>query len=457
MFRVRLLAAVVLVTAIFAPGVRAEVSGVVEGTTGQPLGGASVWVISSAPYYAQGQVLGVVVSDSQGRFLVHQQITPSHDFRLLAYLPGYGLGFLRLAPYVPRVRMTLLPAGSGRVLVMTPDGDPLPQASAELTNLRRAPGGWGESGAQWCGLPEALAAKFPLHADAQGWIALPLGPLGTEITLRLHAPGWAEAQYSGEPRGDVSVIPERPGSLAGRLVCPRAAAVSGRRVHLGQMVTEGPYPAHRGADFTITTAADGSFRRDDLPAGRYRLSVDVGADDEWQPLAGSDFTVTAGKLTTVAVPYVRAYRAVGRVVDPQGHGVAGLGVWVNQGGGRGEQEAVTDEEGRVTFRALLGGLSYRALTYETGYTDVDGKSEGRATVTADEPDHLPTIKVGPGVIVAGEVVDGSGRAVAVALVLYRNGPAEGNYEQWHPALTDDQGRFRVRVPAEGGASCRCGR
>jgi hypothetical protein len=105
-------------------------------------------------------------------------------------------------------------------------------------------------------------------------------------------------------------------------------------------------------------------------------------------------------------------------------------------------ETKTRGDGTFVFRQLPTG------TYEVSLSHVDYEPQVRRVVVeppryVDRPQELDAVRLAPGGVVEGEVVDASGHPVAGAEVTWHEPP------RWNRAvLTDSRGSFRLRgVPA----------
>ncbi len=210
----------------------------------------------------------------------------------------------------------------------------------------------------------------------------------------------------------------------------RGRRISGRVVDEEGRPVPGPgrlniYPSGNpsGAPTAVTSAnAEGRFRTQPLPFGRYDLLTDGFEGHVQTRLAGVQ---PGGPDVTVVV--TRGQPIGGRVLDEEGRRVpAGIGVAADAEGERASLPgrygiAYTDETGafrigalgphRFTLRAGGGGAGY------VGTRAAEGVAAGAADVV---------LTVKRGVPVRGTVADAEGRPVLTVLSLWASGgPATG--------------------------------
>jgi fimbrial isopeptide formation D2 family protein/uncharacterized repeat protein (TIGR01451 family) len=184
---------------------------------------------------------------------------------------------------------------------------------------------------------------------------------------------------------------------------------------------------------TTRTATDGSYRFDDLPAGRYRVvetvpdrfghttPVALDVDLTLGGRAGLDFGLSAGSL---AGTVYRDANANG-VRDAGEPGIAGVTIalrGVDAAGRAVGRTAVTAADGSYRFDALLGGTYTVAEAQPAGYLDGDESVGTRGGVAGD--DRVAGIPLALGSTGAGydfgELAPAS-LAGSVYLDLHRNG------------------------------------
>jgi len=219
------------------------------------------------------------------------------------------------------------------------------------------------------------------------------------------------------------------------------------------------YPAENQKGSTPTppsvavteTGADGSFQLD-VPNGRYRVgaflpSSSALASDYWMATwsggahavgLASD-VIVAGSPQTVDLAFIRSPLVSGRVVAPDGSGVAGAAITairhfdVDYSLG----DATTDETGAFSFHTVPLAMTVSAA--------VQGKTQPTwSTVDIDVRTDVTGLRfvVQPGNIITGTLRDASGRALAntnfgaqTTVVCYACNTD-----------TDPQGRFRLTLP-----------
>lgn len=217
-------------------------------------------------------------------------------------------------------------------------------------------------------------------------------------------------------------------TLRGRVVDERGFGISGA---LLTVTSEDPArPVKRSAK----SDADGSFSVPALPAPPYGVSVEHPAFSQTR-MTGVDET------DDLEVTMVAGVTLLGEVLDGwTGDGLEGVRVRI-----RGEQDAQTRsrQDGTFVLRQLPTG------TYEVSFEHSDYEGQTQRVVLeppryVDRPQELDAVRLEPGGVVEGEVVDADLSPVAGAEVAWGDPP------RWSTAArTDGRGRFRLRGVPEG--------
>jgi protocatechuate 3,4-dioxygenase beta subunit len=309
-----------------------------------------------------------------------------------------------------------------------------------------------------------------------------LGLLGTDPGSDIGGPGeGAPREASGpEAPGAAGAEGERPvvlaarrperrgiGSLVARVVDVKEAPLAGAAVRV-----TGTGHGDEVVALDATSDGEGAVVFAAVPAGDgYVVRVEAKGQP---PVTVPDVEVRAGRRKDLGAILVGARAALaGRVVDEKGAAVAGADVRAFRGhenllelfGNMVEMfitlgreptslaKATSDADGRFTLPDLPPGpVIVRATTAKkrAGFAD--------ARMTADGPEQGPvTIRLEPGALVAGVVVDAAGSPVpgATLAILSQGGDAEDAPEERNPfdffsrrlfAVTDAKGAFSTRVP-----------
>jgi len=320
---------------------------------------------------------------------------------------------------------------------------------------------------------------------------VPYAPDASGEPLRLHARAWAPGFATQFLPVDVPPGPQvarpvefrlaRGGAVAGRIASADGQPVLCGKVALVYTATE------QSADFaprglTAETAAEGRYRIDGVPPGRYVLAawggslVDGPANRYDAPRFVSDVEVREGETTVVDLVLASDRVLEGVVVDASGNPVAGADVEVReelmlQGGdgagsrfifGEGVLRAV-DQDGRHATE--VAHKLAATVTDGNGRFRFDGLSAGSKRLVARKPGDAwlgwalhdvaldPLVPSEPVTLVlpramrlAGRVLDEAGLPVPGAIV--ENWTSSFPWE--NPASTTDaEGRFALAVEKPG--------
>ncbi len=353
---------------------------------------------------------------------------------------------------------------SGYMAEPIPDVEVVPNARVDGLNvaLRRlltitgrivdASSGEGIAGVTvnaWHLVGNRLQSADGVEADAQGRYTVHVGPGKVLIQPRSIPRSHLGLDTEACPRFDVTADRDWPDiklpravTLDGIVVDLAGQPVAGAEVHLVR-----PNPIGFADDGSIKTAADGSFRLEQLDPDD-TLPVRARTKE-----ATTDGAIVirpgkqSGKLTLTLDPKT-ATRIHGVVSDRSGKPVPGATVmlWWNRdyvsektrfsGVGSVLENYKTDGDGHFASTALWPGDSYHVNVSAEGY----GKAESPAyTGRAGEDHDLGTIQlVGTSSNVAGRVVDSVGKPVEGATVFNR-----GDGPDAVTTRTDAGGKYRL--------------
>lgn len=216
-------------------------------------------------------------------------------------------------------------------------------------------------------------------------------------------------------------------TLRGRVVDERGFGIGGALITVSS--TNPATPARRNAK----SDADGTFAVPALPDPPYALEAEHPAFSETR-------LTDVQAVEDVRVVMTAGVTLLGEVLDEwTGDGLRDARIDI-AGPTRGETN--TREDGTFVFRQLPTG------TYEVTLSHDDYETQTRRVVVeparyVDRPQELGTVRLAPGGVVEGVVVDVNGRPVAGAEVTWDDPPRSER-----AVLTDSRGTFRLRgVPA----------
>jgi hypothetical protein len=241
---------------------------------------------------------------------------------------------------------------------------------------------------------------------------------------------------SGERRELVLELGGEAHGLNGRVLDARGFPIGGALIKVESESARTP------VERSTTSAPDGTFHANGLPAPPYRVRVEHA---DYAPASVRNVALEAPKELSVTLH--AGVRLVGLVLDRMANeGVAGARVRLKAAGGRETLATRSDGRGAFEFRNILAG------NYEV-FVDHDQHVAARAKVLVSEVERreLDPIVLEPAGSVSGDVVDRLGVPVFNAEV------ATGNPAAWgRGARTDHAGHFRITgvVPGEQLVSAR---
>jgi protocatechuate 3,4-dioxygenase beta subunit len=365
-------------------------------------------------------------TDSQGRYQLPVPDDPG--FRLQAEAEGrLPQSFHLTAAHLSGRRtptVALQPAATLEAVVSDRDGKPLAGALAELAGARR-------------GKPRGFFRPDPLdgrgRSDGEGRLRIEGLEDGLPYDLRLSLRGFVTSTVR---LTRIETDPAKPLRLAlapARGAFGRLADEQGRPVVGGEAILTAsgapipaPVPLADAADpdqrFRGRSGLDGRFEVAEIPADEIQVTA---FGDGYAPVTvrGIEVPASAGSEafdlgTVILVP---GRPLDGRVVDPEGEGIADAAVHLVQavdprrldsfaGQRLAEREPDARSGPRGVFRIenLVAGERVHLFVRREGYVAVWAKG---VEVSAEEP---LTIVLQPGFTVAGKVVDSEGEPVADA-------------------------------------------
>lgn len=225
-----------------------------------------------------------------------------------------------------------------------------------------------------------------------------------------------------------------------------ASRVSGQAVDLdGTPVADLTvyFMANDKTVYGAKTDAEGKYEIG-LPAGEYEVSY------VWMQDADHGVTGKAGNLTVAFgheyehdIQKVSLKQVTLFTYQPEADGsqtpVSNVTLKVMYADGKLAGMCTTDDRGKTDVRLMAGEYSIEA-EYQDGKTTVKAIASLNIGTDAEGELVLP-VELLAGYILAGQVVDADGNAVADAIVNYRNGELTGK------VYTDNNGRFEIAVSA----------
>jgi protocatechuate 3,4-dioxygenase beta subunit len=216
-------------------------------------------------------------------------------------------------------------------------------------------------------------------------------------------------------------------TLRGRVVDERGLGVS------GALLTVSAKSPHTPTERTAKSDSDGTFSVPALPEPPFELSAE---HPSFSPARISEIESTDG----VRVVMSAGVTFLGEVLDDwTGEALGGVAILLDGPIRRG---AKTRTDGTFVFRRAPTG------TYDISFSHPDYEPQSRRVVLepplyVDRPQELDTVRLEPGGIVEGEVLDPRSEPVSDAEVTWGDPP------RWERATrTDARGQFRLRgVPA----------
>jgi hypothetical protein len=373
----------------------AGLTGVVRDERGAEIAGAVV-AVSGHP---------ALRTDARGRFAVGELAAGAYHVTASAGDAAAGPVAVDVGGAPAFVELTLRPGiGLTVDVVSVVDGAPLPGARGRL-ELRTATGGAG-----------ALDAV----ADAGGVLRFPAAPLGN-YRITADADGFAPATELvtwNERAGTAwsATIALEPGvALTGRVTDARGAPIAGAEVRarpVARATTLAPYRPRPPDPLrpAVVTDADGRFRYP-VPTGQ-RLAL-VATHDRYA--RGETAELTAAAPAEVAIVLDDGRALAGRVVDAEGHPVAGAVVADAPSAEAATHTTRTGADGGFT----LAGIEPERQRIAVFASTPEATGDPAVIALPDQLDQPVELVLAHRRQVAGTVVDAGGAPVADAIVGYQ--------------------------------------
>jgi hypothetical protein len=268
----------------------------------------------------------------------------------------------------------IVPAGAAQAsgpgsatFTITADGSPVAASTVFLSGPDFRFGGTDESGV--VGFTDLALGDYTLQlSDTPQYQG---GTFGFSLTVE--SPHWEQSIA-------LTPWPTGTGSIVGTVVdFASGDPLSGVALFVSR--TDAPGPSHN-----LTTDAAGQFQLTDLVDGLYYISVPFAPG---QLSTSTQVEVVGGGSTTIVLPLLAADSTItGRVVDPDGNGVAGLwvGAGLFDGPFIGSTSGQTDAEGYYTLSGAGAGTWEVGVSADTQWERAVLTVEVEAASTATAPD-----------------------------------------------------------------------
>lgn len=467
------LALLVLAAAAPIAAQTVPVPGVILDPDGQPVAGASVWLVPRIPDRNRAATQRVVTGDD-GRFRFEMsaedvsRLHASWGFSVWAWKAGRQPIEHHITHfYYPAgqdVRLVLDPAPESVVTVRGPDGSPVPGARVEIRGYSR----------MTSTMPEGLCeAHRSLTADSDGRVRFADVSFEESFLLFVTAPGFGTQSFTRDwTRKRTSTLDlVATGSVAGRLVDEEGRALAGQRLGLSTRVRAVSPWERRAGSTEVTTDSEGRFQATHLPEGQLRVWVPrKPLEPQRLVLHIGTEQVRAGETTTLQIkaspaeprpaPKTPSPKLAlrGVVVDDRGDPVPG--VWVRSsaelpGTGRFSESqlrlAITDAKGAFVLREITSPRPARVRAR------LGDRMSALVTATPGGEDDDPVRIVLDRVLltrISGRVVDDRGSGIpGLRVRFWQRGPTDQNPDRaWDRdrafngqpyVLTGRDGRFET--------------
>lgn len=420
---------------------------------GEPVADARVEAVESSRRGRFGQDGAHAVSGPDGHFRLPELLSET-TYVLTVRRPGYATGKREAtAPAAGTARegleVVLHPGLTAFGTVLDLDERPVREAAVQLQAVPE-----GSDPRAWFGPPgDAESHEARTRPDGT-WEVEDLAP--GRYGLRVEARGFAPLEVPGielppgRDRADLGTVLLEPGAvLEGRVVDDAGTPVADARVDARP--TDRRMGARRspmaGGREPVTSDLDGRFRVEDLVRGQ-RVEVVV-------KKSGYAEARVPGVTVPPEPPLVIALEAAatlsGVVVDEDGDPVAGASIGIRaQGGGLGGlggsfASGNSDEEGRFTVQNVPPGdlvVTVSARGFQT--LEKTGLQVERGQDLEDQRFVLE-----PGALVAGRVLDASGRPVPEALVQVLQDDSARRLGRFSSASSDADGNYLLEGVSPG--------
>ncbi len=345
-----------------------DLSGRVVDIAGAPVADARVWAVGGR--WDLPETVAAANTDAQGHFVLPRawdhpaanEAIAGGWFGLFARGPDGRVGWLATvrrrddAGKENALEIAIGPVGEVRGRVIDHDGRPI--AGVWVSPIQFSRPGDSGSGDSFKPCPEALAPYIRKTA-ADGSFVLEGIPPSARLKAAFCVEGRGDLRFIWDTTRPVTfTLDDRLGRIQGRIEPPDARGLPGRisvRAELRQSPGNTAAAPEQTQHFrTVPAAADGSFRIDDLPPGRYLVDADFDRHAPFVARPVESVELGPGAVAEVAIRLERLATITGRVVDAgTGKGMAEVSVRCYRSD-RGKsledgRRARTDAEGRYTI------------------------------------------------------------------------------------------------------------
>jgi protocatechuate 3,4-dioxygenase beta subunit len=459
--------------------------GVVKDEAGKPVPAAQVWALSSH-WQTGNDEYGRQETDAQGRFELEipsrwreGAAADRQVLAILAYRDGHGVGgiaFYRDAklPDQP-VEIALTAAASAALQVLDPDGKPLAGAAVKpaiiqvdtfYTHLsesqarqtakqwgiepRQTP--WGTIAARYTvPLPAELEKIASATTDDQGRAALQGQSHASLYGVVIESVAHGTQNFSRQ-----SILPSAEKvletitlnplmELTGQLV-GKPEDVGGKKIRIfGYPAGVAGGKVYGSVQTTVTTDAEGKFQTA-VPEGTVMTMPLWDAKSPLRPTPPEQFMAKRGAKNHVEIPLVQVVKVHGFVRDASsGKGVKGIRVHVWNWGTSEPLE--TDDSGRYETLGAAGPARV-LFTCPADWIPTNKSPTIAEDRIAGQDHELKAILLQPAVVLAGTVLDDSGKPAADAEVLATwfgySQALEHDDLNFAKVKTDAEGKFTIR-------------
>jgi hypothetical protein len=383
-----------------------EVGGVVRSSSGEPAGGAEVFLSPAGAFLHPGVRRAVATTDSRGRFRVEGLSEGKHELRVS--LVGHPDAFLEAGAGDADLEVVLDPGHTvaGRI-VDAATGGPIGGKAVSAWSEERPPGArsWAELLSGRRETVSAADGTFSVNGLREGPTTLLFGDDGP-FRGGVHPVKILRGVPAGT--GDLVVRLERGRCIAGRIVDPEGRPIRSRGL---EVTLHAPRTAGVWTSKSMGLDRDGTFVFDCLPRGLYCLTVASRSfggnrDATWLPARIDD--VAAG--TEDLVVALRRGRPVAGRLEPVPEVRTDQGAWLHIGhsgsrsGPEGNGISAVHGDGTFVTGALEEGRRYDLWVRDRDRLWVTRRVEpgGAGVVLRAEPMEGT---------ISGSVVDEAGRAV----------------------------------------------
>ncbi len=405
------------------------VAGTVVDAKGNPAAGAVVWMLSGSRNF-ETQVLAQTVADQQGRFqfdaLPWERTSPFGSPLLLTAQDADGRRIgtsgisMRVGNPLPRnCRITLIEGKDYEGRLIDKEGRPIDKAVVQpllWLGGERSPDTY-----QYLLLPPVLREKLGAETDADGRFTIRGFAASGTIYARFDAGDFGSPLVKWNLGKPVTVRLSRSGSLQGSLTCAQDAGAAGG-VRFMSVGNPGDDQSPE-ADFSInyfqkgTTRADGTFRLEGIPPGKYSMQLQLPADFPYCVEGTPMVEVKPGQTARIEIALAPAVKVQGKVVDKETKkGVADVRMMLIDYGNSLSRETVTGTDGSFTLHSKPGQIGLYIWQVPNRYITPSWSDMLRVVISAETT--IPPITLERAVEVEVIVVDASGKPAPNAEIRY---------------------------------------